>query len=221
MRIQIYSNITICLVVLLKIICRATPSSPSTIEGGNIKNAYFAAGCYWSIELAYQRIPGVLETSVGFCGGETVNPTYRQVTSGRTGHAETVEIQYNEDVVSYTELLKVFFSLHDPTTLNRQGNDLGTQYRSAIFPVDESQKQNAIDFIASLTKQNVYSKPIVTSIEMPFQYTRAGEDHQKYLQKSGQSSTKGSLNPIQCYGNRGPIKDLKKSVHDIFLKNEL
>ena len=182
MRIQIYSNITICLVVLLKIICRATPSSPSTIEGGNIKNAYFAAGCYWSIELAYQRIPGVLETSVGFCGGETVNPTYRQVTSGRTGHAETVQIQYNEDVVSYTELLKVFFSLHDPTTLNRQGNDLGTQYRSAIFPVDESQKQNAIDFIASLTKQNIYSKPIVTSIEMPFQYTRAGEDHQKYLQ---------------------------------------
>ena len=187
----------------------------------NIKNAYFAAGCYWSIELAYQRIPGVLETSVGFCGGETVNPTYRQVTSGRTGHAETVQIQYNEDVVSYTELLKVFFSLHDPTTLNRQGYDVGTQYRSAIFPVDETQKQTAIDFIASLNKKNIYSKPIVTSIEMPFQYTRAGEDHQKYLQKSGQSSNKGSLNPIQCYGNRGPIKHLKKSVHDIFLKTEL
>lgn len=190
-------------------------------NNNNIKNAYFAAGCYWSIELAYQRIPGVVETSVGFCGGKTIDPTYRQVTSGRTGHAESVHIQYNENIVSYDELLKVFFTLHDPTSLNRQGGDAGTQYRSAIFPVDDFQKNKAIKMINVLNEKHVYSQPIVTSIETPFVYTKAHEDHQKYLEKLGQSSKKGSLDRIQCYGNRGPIKKIKTSVHDIFLKKEL
>ena len=185
------------------------------------KDAYFAAGCYWSIELAYQRVPGVLKTSVGFAGGKAKNPSYQRVSSGRTGHAETVHVQYDEEIVTYKELLRVFFSLHDPTTLNRQGGDVGTQYRSAIFPVNSHQRNEASEYIKSLDDNMLYGSKVVTTIESPFTYTKAHSEHQQYLEKLGQSSAKGSLNPIQCYGNRGPIKNLKKSVHSIFLKSKV
>eukprot|EP00944_MAST-04C_sp_MAST-4C-sp1_P000598 g598.t1 len=185
------------------------------------KDAYFAAGCYWSIELAFQRVPGVLKTSVGFAGGKAKNPSYQRVSSGRTGHAETVHVQYDEEIVTYKELLRVFFSLHDPTTLNRQGGDVGTQYRSAIFPVNSHQRNEASEYIKSLDDNMLYGSKVVTTIESPFTYTKAHSEHQQYLEKLGQSSAKGSLNPIQCYGNRGPIKNLKKSVHSIFLKSKV
>ena len=191
-------------------------------KNSQINDAYFAAGCYWSIEIAYQRVPGVLKTSVGFAGGKTKNPSYQRVSTGRTGHAETVHVQYDEEIVTYNELLRVFFSLHDPTTLNRQGGDVGTQYRSAIFPVNSHQRSEASEYIKSLDNSMSYGgSKVVTTIESPFTYTKAHSEHQQYLEKLGQSSAKGSLNPIQCYGNRGPIKNLKRSVHPIFLKSKV
>ena len=180
----------------------------------SVETVYFAAGCYWSVELAFQRLPGVLETSVGFAGGSTTLPTYDRVVEGNTGHAETVEVIFNTRVVSFPELLRVFFSLHDPTTKNRQGGDVGTQYRSAIFATTPEQYKTAQAYIE--TYQNTLSRPIVTEITENPVYTRAAEYHQQYLEKLGQSSMKGALSPIRCYGNRGPWKQIKKSVHDLF-----
>ena len=147
--------------------------------------ASFAAGCFWGVEAAFRQVEGVLGTAVGYSGGHTENPTYESVCSGRTGHAETVEVDYDPAKVSYDQLLDVFWENHDPTTLNRQGPDVGEQYRSAIFFQTPEQEAAAIASKESLEKSGRYKRPIVTEIKPASAFYRAEEYHQRYLEKHG------------------------------------
>lgn len=142
--------------------------------------ATFAGGCFWCIEAALNSLTGVLTATSGYCGGDTLEPTYESISSGQTGHAEVVQVSFDETLISYQDLLTIFFTLHDATQLNRQGNDIGTQYRSAIFYHDESQQQLALATIKALTTDAVFEAPIVTSI-VPLQtFYRAEDYHQGY-----------------------------------------
>jgi len=147
--------------------------------------ATFAAGCFWGVEAQFQQLPGVTATAVGYEGGALDHPTYQQVCTDRTGHAEAVEIDFDPEKISYEKLLEAFFSLHDPTQLNRQGPDWGTQYRSAIFFHSPEQESEAKLFIARLTEEKRFSKPIVTQIVPAQTFWRAEDYHQKYLEKRG------------------------------------
>jgi len=147
--------------------------------------ATFAAGCFWGVEDAFRQVKGVTSTTVGYIGGTTKNPTYKEVCTDRTGHAEAVEVEFNPDQVSYRELLALFFQSHDPTTLNRQGPDFGTQYRSAIFYHDAEQEAEALDAKAALEKAGVFKRPIVTQIVPAPQFYRAEDYHQQYFEKQG------------------------------------
>jgi peptide-methionine (S)-S-oxide reductase len=147
--------------------------------------ATFAAGCFWGVEDAFLHVPGVLSTTVGYTGGTTVNPAYKQVCTGRTGHAEAVEIDFDPAQVSYLELLSIFWKSHDPTTMNRQGPDVGTQYRSAIFYHDPQQEAEARASKEILEKERVHKRPIVTEITPASAFYRAEEYHQKYFEKTG------------------------------------
>ena len=147
--------------------------------------ASFAAGCFWGVEAAFRQVEGVLETAVGYEGGHTENPTYESVCSGRTGHAETVEVDYDPSKVSYEQLLDVFWENHDPTTLNRQGPDVGEQYRSGIFFHTPEQERAAATSKAGLDRSGRYKRPIVTEIKPASTFTRAEEYHQRYLEKHG------------------------------------
>ena len=150
-----------------------------------MEKATFAAGCFWGVESTFRRIPGVQETAVGYTGGTTENPTYAQVCSGGTGHAEAVEIIYDPAVVPYENLLKVFWETHDPTTRNRQGPDVGTQYRSAVFYHSEQQKTAAETSVERLEKADHFKRPIVTEITPAARFFRAEEYHQRYFEKQG------------------------------------
>ena len=141
--------------------------------------ATFAAGCFWGVEAAFRAVEGVTATAVGYIGGATESPTYEDVCSGRTGHAEAVEIQFDPDQVSYERLLDVFFTCHDPTTLNRQGPDVGTQYRSAIFYHDASQEGAAVEAKQKPETTARLSNPIVTEITPAPMFFRAEEYHQQ------------------------------------------
>jgi peptide-methionine (S)-S-oxide reductase len=147
--------------------------------------ASFAAGCFWGVETAFRQFEGVLDTAVGYSGGRLENPTYEDVCSGRTGHAETVEVEYDPSRVSYEQLLDVFWENHDPTTLNRQGPDVGEQYRSAIFFHTPEQQAAATASKAKLEKSGKYKRPIVTQIQPASKFFRAEEYHQRYLEKHG------------------------------------
>ncbi len=145
--------------------------------------ATFAAGCFWGVQDVFDSVDGVIETYVGYTGGNVDDPSYEQVCTDRTGHAEAVEVAFDPDVVSYEELLEVFWSNHNPTTLDRQGPDIGTQYRSAIFVHDDEQKQAAL---ASRDEaQERFDRPIVTEITPATTFWRAEEYHQKYFAKRG------------------------------------
>jgi len=148
-----------------------------------MSKATFAAGCFWGVEHEFKRVKGVTDTRVGYTGGHVESPSYEQVCTGKTGHAEAVECEFDESVVSYPELLEVFWGLHDPTQKDAQGPDIGTQYRSAIFThTDEQEKMAA----ASLKEnQSKFEAPIVTKIEKAAPFYRAEEYHQCYLQKKG------------------------------------
>ena len=146
------------------------------------KLAIFAAGCFWGIEEKFLSCHGVLDTEVGYIGGITSNPTYHDVCSGKTGHAEAVRVKFDEDKVSYEELVNLFFKMHDPTTLNRQGPDIGTQYRSEIFCLDDDQYLIA-DGIRRNSNKEIYDDKIVTSISMANNFWIAEEYHQKYIRK--------------------------------------
>src|SRR5690606_21360211 len=143
--------------------------------------ATFGAGCFWCVEAVFQRLEGVDTVVSGYSGGKIENPTYKQICTGTTGHAEVVQVYFNPYVISFDELLEVFFATHDPTTLNRQGNDAGTQYRSVVFYHDESQKEISLHYINKLNEAKVFDKPVVTEVS-PFTKFFVAEDyHQNYF----------------------------------------
>lgn len=150
----------------------------------------FAAGCFWGVEAAFRQIPGVLATAVGYIGGRTKKPTYEDVCSDGTGHAEAVEVEFDPNRVSYQQLLDVFWNEHDPTQLNRQGPDVGTQYRSAIFFHNPAQQAAAIASKEGLEKSGRYRRPIVTEIVPAPEFYPAEDYHQQYLEKRGLASCK-------------------------------
>ncbi len=147
--------------------------------------ATFAAGCFWGVEDAFRQVKGVKSTTVGYTGGTAKNPSYKEVCTGRTGHAEAVEVEFDPAQVSYLELLAVFWKSHDPTTINRQGPDVGTQYRSGIFFHDAEQEKDARDSKAVLEKQGVFKRPVVTEITPATEFYRAEDYHQQYFEKQG------------------------------------
>jgi peptide-methionine (S)-S-oxide reductase len=151
-----------------------------------IKKATFGAGCFWGVEAAFRQLDGVVQTRVGYAGGRLDNPTYEDVCSHTTGHAEVVEVAYDDAEISYDELLKTFWRKHDPTQLNRQGWDIGDQYRSVIFVHDEEQRAAAER--SREAEQHEYKKPIVTQIEPAPTFYEAEDYHQQYLEKRGRSS---------------------------------
>lgn len=151
----------------------------------NNEQATFAAGCFWGVEEAFRQVKGVVDTAVGYMGGTLQNPTYKDVCTNTTGHAEAVQIVYDSTQITYEDLLHVFWKSHDPTTMNRQGPDTGTQYRSVIFYHTPAQKAAAEKSKEALTQNGAYTKPIVTAIEPAATFWRAEEYHQRYLEKSG------------------------------------
>lgn len=149
-----------------------------------METATLAGGCFWCLDGAYRDLRGVVSVESGYAGGHVANPTYQQVCTGTTGHAEVVQITYDPGEIAYRDLLEVFFSMHDPTTLNRQGADVGTQYRSAIFWHDEAQREAAKAMIAELERDGVFEDTIVTEVSGLDDFYPAGEDHQDYFRRN-------------------------------------
>jgi peptide-methionine (S)-S-oxide reductase len=150
----------------------------------NLQTATLAGGCFWCLEAVYDEIKGVQGVESGYAGGRMDNPTYRAVCNGDTGHAEVVQVHFDPTVVSYRDLLNVFFAIHDPTTLNRQGADTGTQYRSAIFYHDDEQKKIAEDLIKDLNAQKIWDRPIVTEVTKLDKFYVAEDYHQEYFARN-------------------------------------
>lgn len=153
-----------------------------------MEKATFGAGCFWGVEVKFGQIPGVLETAVGYEGGELEHPTYKEVCTDRTGHAEVVEVSFDPARVTYEQLLDTFFELHDPTQLNRQGPDFGTQYRSSVFYHSDAQCMAAEKKIEELKVEGRFTKPIVTQVVPAETFWKAEEYHQKYLEKRGMAT---------------------------------
>jgi methionine-S-sulfoxide reductase len=156
------------------------PEKSNNMTNNNLEVATFGGGCYWCIEAVFQRLNGVEKVESGFSGGQVKNPTYREVCTGTTGHAEVIQISFDTTKISFAEILKVFFTMHDPTTLNQQGNDIGTQYRSAVFYHNENQKKITEEIIAELNKVQAYPNPIVTEVAKFDVFYKAEDYHQNY-----------------------------------------
>lgn len=154
-------------------------------EDQNKKEVLFGAGCFWGIQQAFDALEGVLETEVGYSGGHVANPTYKEVCSGMTGHAEVVRVLYDPQQISFEGLLEVFWKNHDPTSKNKQGPDVGSQYRSAIYYSDDEQRQNAEKASRELEESGRVGRPVVTEIKEKGPFYRAEEYHQKYFEKKG------------------------------------
>jgi peptide-methionine (S)-S-oxide reductase len=157
--------------------------------GGNRATATVAGGCFWCLEAVFVRLEGVERVQSGYTGGQDPAPTYERVCTGRTGHAEAVQVTFDPEVISYRDLLEVFFAFHDPTTLDRQGPDVGTQYRSGVFAADETQEREARSVIADLTTRRVFDAPIVTEVARLATFHPAETYHQSYFER----------NPEQAY----------------------
>jgi methionine-S-sulfoxide reductase len=160
-----------------------------------MQQAMFAAGCFWGVQFYFDQVPGVIKSTVGYTGGHTENPTYEQVCGHTTGHAEATQLEYDPGIVSYETLVRQFFRMHDPTQLNRQGPDIGDQYRSAIFYFDDKQKEVAEKVKAE--KQKDFGKPIVTEITRATAFFPAEEYHQKFTEKTGQGMCHVEYQPIR------------------------
>ena len=172
---------------LIAVLVLAAAVFPKEVRAGvdqKLKKATFGAGCFWGVEKIYSKVPGVVSTSVGYAGGAAKSPTYQQVCAGRTGHAEAVEVVYDPSRVSYEELLIIFWEYHDPTTPNRQGPDVGNQYRSVIFFHDQEQAAAAQRSKEILGRSGLFRNPIVTEIVPAGEFFRAEEYHQRYLEKN-------------------------------------
>ena len=150
----------------------------------NLQTATLAGGCFWCLEAVFDEMKGVVSVESGYSNGHISNPTYRQVCDGNTGHAEVVQVHFDPSIVSYRDLLNVFFSIHDPTTLNRQGADVGTQYRSAIFYHNDEQKKLAEELLRKLNAQKIWDKPIVTEVTKLDKFYMAEDYHQEYFAKN-------------------------------------
>jgi peptide-methionine (S)-S-oxide reductase len=161
------------------------PSLGQKVDSMKTKTATFAAGCFWGIESSFRKVNGVVKTEVGYTGGHTQNPTYHDVCDDTTGHAEAVRVTYDPTKVSYAELLDAFWSSHDPTTVDRQGPDIGSQYRSAIFFHDAEQEQTARASLKEVGDSRVFRRPIVTEVVAAGQFYPAEEYHQQYFEKAG------------------------------------
>lgn len=149
-----------------------------------MEKATFAMGCFWGPQVLFKKVPGVIKTTVGYTGGHTENPTYEKVCDGNTGHAEAIEIEFDPKVVSYKEFLNIFWAHHNPTTYNRQGPDIGEQYRAAIFFHNEEQKKLAIESLDNLIESKKYNEPIVTEVVRATKFYPAEEYHQDYAEKN-------------------------------------
>lgn len=165
------------------------PLVQSKSKPANMEFATLGGGCFWCTEAIYKELKGVVSVTSGYSGGDVVNPSYREVCTGRTGHAEVIEIEFDPSVISFSELLEVFFSTHDPTTLNRQGGDVGTQYRSVIFYHNPEQKKTADSVIDHLNQDSVFGKPVVTEVVKWKNFFPAEDYHQDYFEN----------NPLQSY----------------------
>jgi len=161
------------------------PETPPVRGNNGFEKAAFAAGCFWHVEQAFGNVSGVISTAAGYTGGKTENPTYKMVCSDTTGHAEAVQVIFDPNEVSYSRLLEVFWKIHDPTQLDRQGPDVGSQYRSVIFYYSPQQRQAALDSKVRLETSGKFSGPIVTRIVPASDFYRAEEYHQQYFKKHG------------------------------------
>lgn len=190
MRIAAWSIVAAILIPCLASCGQNVAATPSSQKEGDVKmeKATFGAGCFWGVEATFRQVKGVVATTVGYCGGSFDNPKYEDVCTDQTGHAEVVEVEYDPAMVSYEHLLDVFWSNHDPTTRNRQGPDIGTQYRSVIFYHTPEQKAAAIAAKERLAKSGKYKRPLVTEIVPASTFWRAEDYHQQYLEKRGLSS---------------------------------
>ena len=153
----------------------------------NLQVATLAGGCFWCIESAFNTVEGVVKALSGYAGGEKNDPTYEEVCSGNTGHAEVVQVTFDADIISYREILEIFFALHDPTQLNRQGNDIGTQYRSEVFYHDEAQKAEALASIDEIVNEEIWPNPVVTKVTEINNYYEAETYHQDYFKNNPQN----------------------------------
>ena len=170
--------------VLRSLACVLAVSFTSLSRAAETETAIFAGGCFWGMEEVYRKVPGVMETKVGYTGGKASSPSYHDVSAGSTGHAESIELKFDPKKVSYEDLTKLFFRMHDPTSLNRQGNDVGTQYRSEIFYMSEKQKRTAEKVIEVVNKSGKWPKPVATKMEAAGKFYPAEDYHQKYLVKN-------------------------------------
>jgi peptide-methionine (S)-S-oxide reductase len=158
--------------------------------------ATIGGGCFWCTEAVYEEVKGIIDVVSGYAGGSVINPSYREVTTGRTGHAEVVQIRFNPEVISYKEVLEIFFKTHDPTTLNRQGADVGTQYRSVIFYHSDDQKAIALELINSLNSSGIFNTRIVTQVNKYDHFYLAEDYHQDYFRKNpNQGYCQAVINP--------------------------
>ncbi len=175
--------LAICLLLSLSVFGQNSNNTKNT-KKSKLETITLAGGCYWCVEAVYENLIGVKSAISGYAGGKIPNPTYEAVSTGRTGYAESVQITYDKTVTNLDEIFKVFFTVHDPTTLNRQGADEGTQYRSAIFYKNEEQKKAAQNIINALNKAKVYNSPIVTTLEPLTQFYKAETYHQNYYENN-------------------------------------
>lgn len=188
------------------------PPKPYESMNNNFQVVAFGGGCFWCAEAVFLQLKGVIAVTSGYAGGRMANPTYRAVSAGETGHAEVIQIKYNPAVIPFRKLLEVFFVSHDPTTLNRQGADVGEQYRSIILYTDDNQREEAEAYIKELTEAKKYSKPIVTQVQKLDKFYKAEEYHQDFFAK----------NPDQGYSQAiiTPKVEKVRSEHPELLKSE-